>query len=76
MDFNLVKREGEIRTGRRQETMKGQYDQRIVDLGATNGFWQGTRGNELKRQEVVVRQWDASNLDYGLQILVRTCLGV
>lgn len=56
--------------------MKGQYDQWIVDLGATNGFWQGTRGNELKRQEVVVRQWDASNLDYGLQILVRTCLGV
>ena len=56
--------------------MKGQYDQWIVALGATNGFWQGTRGNELQRQEVVVRQWDASNLDYGLQILVRTCLGV
>lgn len=64
MDFKLATREGEIRTGTRQETTKGQYYQWIVDLGATNGFWQ-VQEDELERQEVVVREWESSNLNCG-----------
>lgn len=40
---------------------------RSWDLHQTiiNGFWQGKRGNEPGRWEVVVRELDASNLDDG-----------
>lgn len=63
MDLKLGKKEGEIRTRRRPETTKGWHDQCLVDLGDISGFWQDTRGNELGRGEVVVRELDASNLD-------------